>query len=356
MKLEPDYRNILDAANNKCPKRLPLYDHFVNDPIIEKILDEPVNQNMRDGTKSDTNEYFKRYCRFYNEMTYDTVSYESCVIDFLLKAGALLGEVDGPIQTRTDFEKYPWNEVVKLYWQKSHPRFKALRNNMPNGMKAIGGVGNGVFEIVQDLVGFEKLCYMQMDDPQLFADMFVRVGDLLVEIWAQFLKHYSDLYTVCRFGDDLGFKTGTLLMPDTVIEHIIPQYKRIVSLVQAAGKPFLLHSCGCIFSVMDELINTVGINAKHSNEDAIAPYDKWIEQYGDKIGLFGGIDTDKLCFLSADEVYEFVLEQGSRFREKAKGFALGSGNSIPAYVPVDGYLAMVRAVQKIRERQGNGRA
>ena len=32
---------------------------------------------------------------------------------------------------------------------------------MPEGMKAIGGVGYGIFECVQDLVGYEDLCYMR---------------------------------------------------------------------------------------------------------------------------------------------------------------------------------------------------
>jgi len=46
-----------------------------------------------------------------------------------------------------------------------------------------------------------------------------------------------------------------------------------------------------------------------------------------------------------------VLEQGSRFRQQAQGYALGSGNSIPDYVPAEGYLAMVRAAQEIRRRE-----
>lgn len=84
-------------------------------------------------------------------------------------------------------------------------------------------------------------------------------------------------------------------------------------------------------------------------EDVIAPYDRWIEEYGDRIGLFGGIDIDRLCRMKPDEIYDFVLKEGMRFRSNAKGYALGSGNSIPDYVPVDGYLAMVRAAQTIRQ-------
>jgi uroporphyrinogen decarboxylase len=100
---------------------------------------------------------------------------------------------------------------------------------------------------------------------------------------------------------------------------------------------------------MDDMI-AAGINAKHSNEDQIAPFDKWIELYGDKIGLFGGIDVSLLCQASPDEIYAAVLENGSRFRQNALGYAIGSGNSIPEYIPVEGYLAMIGAVRQIRKQ------
>ena len=44
-----------------------------------------------------------------------------------------------------------------------------------------------------------------------------------------------------------------------------------------------------------------------------------------------------------------VLERGQKYRRLARGYALGSGNSIPDYTPVEGYLAMIRAAQAIRE-------
>ena len=50
-----------------------------------------------------------------------------------------------------------------------------------------------------------------------------------------------------------------------------------------------------------------------------------------------------------EEVFAEVVDQGTRYRAKANGFALGSGNSIPDYVPVDGYLAMIEAAKHIRD-------
>ena len=261
--------------------------------------------------------------------------------------GALGGHVDPVIKTRNDFEKYPFKEILPRYKARFDQMFQALRKHMPQNMKAIGGVGNGVFEIVQDLTGYQNLCLMSYDDPELYAELFVKTGEVMYEIWKYLLDEYSDVYCVCRFGDDLGYRTSTLLPPDDVRQHIIPQYKKIISLIKSYGKPFLLHSCGCIFEVMEDLISA-GINAKHSNEDAIAPFSQWVDRYGDRIGNFGGIDTDILVRASDEEIERKVREVYDLAVHKNGGLAIGSGNSIPAYVDPDRYLKMIQTVQRLR--------
>jgi uroporphyrinogen decarboxylase len=98
---------------------------------------------------------------------------------------------------------------------------------------------------------------------------------------------------------------------------------------------------------MDGLID-IGIDAKHSNEDEIAPFHKWIDLYGDQIGLFGGIDVNILTLNGYDEVYRIVLEKGREYRAKTKGYGLGSGNSIPDYIPVDSFRGMIDAAKVIQ--------
>ena len=347
MSFQNDYHHILDVLANRRPERLPIYEHLISPTIMEKVLNVQFAE-LWNGSLADQIEYFSQYCRFFQEMTYDTVSYEVCIGEILPDHGAIMGGRPGPIQTREDFNKYPWDELADLYWQVAEPRFQRLAQRMPPGMKALGGVGNGVFEISEDLVGFEYLAYMQADDPELHRDIYQKIGDLMVDIWTVFLERHSDTFAVCRFGDDLGFKTSTLTSPGTIQSHIIPQYKRVIDLIKSRGKPFLLHSCGNIFSVMEDII-AVGIDAKHSNEDVIAPFDEWIRLYGNHIGLLGGIDVDLLCIKPPDEVFRSVVEQGTRYRSSTRGFALGSGNSIPDYVPIDGYLAMIEAAKHIRE-------
>jgi len=349
---QPDYRNMLAVMENRRPARLPVYEHLINPPVIEAVLGVKFAELFAGGPR-ELDEYFRHYCRFWQAMTYDTISFEVCITEILPDGGALLGERPGPVQTRADFERYPWDELPERFWRVAAPRFDALLANMPPGMKALGGVGNGVFEISEDLVGYQYLAYMQADDPQLFADVYVRIGDVMTSIWARFLERYGADFAVCRMGDDLGFKTATLVSPRTLRAHVLPQYRRVIGQVRAAGKPFLLHSCGKIFAVMDEIID-MGINAKHSNEDIIAPFDEWIARYNQRIALLGGIDLDLLCVHPPEETYRMVLERGRRFRQTARGYALGSGNSIPEYVPVDNYLAMIRAAQTLRDEDAGG--
>ncbi len=111
---------------------------------------------------------------------------------------------------------------------------------------------------------YENLAVLQYTDPQLFADLYVRIGDLYVELWTEMTRRYGDIFVFFRMGDDLGFKTSTLLEPDTIRQHILPQYKRVIDVVHRSGKKFLLHSCGKIFDVMEDIIS-IGIDAKHSN-------------------------------------------------------------------------------------------
>lgn len=349
MKFEPDYNHFADVMRNMRPARLPLYEHNIDTPSMEKILGQSFRELIR-GDASDKSEYFRHFCGFFKEMTYDVVSFEVCIGNVLPGSGALSGGKAGPIQNPSDFESYPWDDVPRMFWELAGPRFDAMVANLPDGMKAVGGIGNGVFEISEELVGLEYLPFMQMDYPELYADLYNRIGELMSTIWTEFLKRYSNDFCACRFGDDLGFKSSLLTNPATIRENVFPQYKKIIDLVHAAELPFILHSCGCIFEVMDDAIE-LGIDAKHSNEDAIAPFDRWIKDYGTRIGLLGGFDMDFLCAKSEKEVYDAVVEQGRMFRSSAQGYALGSGNSIPSYVPPENYIAMIRAAQTIRDTE-----
>jgi len=344
--IAPDYQRLVSAAYNRKADIMPVYEHNVCDEVIGELTETPLPELMRAGK---LDEGFEIYNNFFRRTGYDAVTFEQCICCAMPPGGAIMGG-QGPIQDAATLQAFPWKEIPQKWYDMAAPRFEALGRHMPKGMRAVGGVGNGVFELAENLVGLEYLPFLQADDEDAYADLHKRIGDLMETIWLRFMKEFGEIYCVCRFGDDLGFRTSLLTMPDTVREQIIPQYKRIIDLVHSYDKPFLLHSCGCIFEVMDDLI-AAGINSKHSNEDAIAPFEHWIETYSPRIGLFGGIDMNFIVSATPEEIREKVRKSAPEFYNSANGFALGTGNSIPGYVPAQNYLAMLEAAEVIRKEQ-----
>ncbi len=342
----PDFNNVVKAAWNVMPDRMPLYEHLISEKVMEDIMNKKF-ADLYYGSRNEKREFFRNYNSFFSLMGYDTVTMERCIGSAMPGSGALGQHKPGVIKNRADFEKYPWDDVPNLFFRQYAEDYELLGETMPEGMKAIGGVGNGVFECVQDIVGYEQLSYISVDDPELYDDLFKTVGEVMYKIWSEFLKRYGQIFCVCRFGDDLGFKSNTLIPAADIRSRIIPQYARIIELVHAYDKPFLFHCCGKIFDVMEDLIRVAKIDAKHSNEDQIAPFSVWVDQYGDRIGNFGGVDTDHLCRKSESEIKEIVRDVIGYSRGRG-GFALGSGNSIPHYVPAAGYLAMVETAREAR--------
>ena len=343
---EPDYQNIVKAARNEEVSRIPLYEHIVSFGKIGEIIGKDLNALFQ-GDDADLDEFFHDYCLFFKDNGYDVVPFECCIGPVMPGSGALGdSRVDPVIKKMTDFQQYPWEEIPELYFQKNSRYFDALERQMPQGMKAVGGVGNGVFECVQELVGYQNLCYLSVDDEELYAGLFNQVGKISLVIWKRFMERYHDLYCVLRFGDDLGYKSTTLLSPNDTRTHIIPKYKPVIDLVHSYHKPFLLHSCGKIFDVMPDLL-AAGIDAKHSNEDQIAPFPEWVRRYGDKIGNFGGIDVDVVCNYGKEELREYIADIFRQCRGHG-GFAFGTGNSIPDYVPAEGYMNMIEIARELR--------
>ncbi|HUX12313.1 MAG TPA: uroporphyrinogen decarboxylase family protein [Spirochaetia bacterium] len=342
----PDYRNLVDALHRKRPRRLPLYEHNVYPNVLEAIIGRQFS-GLASGDAADKREYFRTYSAALSELGYDVVPFEGCIVELVQGGEALCGRAGALFGSLEQIEEYDWDGLVENYFRRFGPDFEALAESLPAGMMAVAGVGNGVFECIQDFVPMTDLAYLEADDPEAYELLWSKVADLLAAIWKQFIPRYGDSYCAFRMGDDLGFKSSLLIRPQTIRKHIIPAYRRIADLCHREGKPFLLHSCGRIFEVMDDIIAGARIDGKHSNEDTIAPFSEWLARYGDRVALFGGIDMDLLC----RESPAVITERVGDLLEEAKpypGFALGSGNQIAEYVPPAGFVAMVEAARRFR--------
>lgn len=243
-----------------------------------------------------------------------------------LNAGA--GLVDWP-----SFEAYPWPE-----WDEAEfDRMAELAPYIPEGMRLVLRSLGSVQEQMINLVGYENLCLLIYDEPDLVRAISDRVGRLAVDFFTLALRH--DFIGACLISDDWGFKTQTLMPPDFLHRYVIPWHKKVVETVHAAGRPMILHSCGQIEAVMEAVIEECHFDAKHSFEDAALPVDRFYRQWGPRIAVLGGMDVDFLCRKTPAEVRQRGLDLLDMASDRG-GYALGSGNSIPSYVPIENYFAL----------------
>ena len=141
-------------------------------------------------------------------------------------------------------------------------------------------------------------------------------------------------------SDDMGYKTGVLIAPDDLRAFVLAGHRQLAALSHAAGRPYLLHSCGNLAEIMDDLTEVVQIDGKHSFEDTIEDVRAVKAAYGQKIALLGGLDVDFLCRAEPAAIRQRVRETLD-VCQPGGGYCLGTGNTVANYIPVDHYLAML---------------
>ena len=244
-------------------------------------------------------------------------------------------EGKGIITCWEDFEKYSWPSLKELdLWP-----FEFVSKNLPEGMGIFASFSPGVLEILSnELFGFETLSYLLVDNPDLVKATTNKIGELIYGAY----KKIIGLDNLIGFfqGDDMGFKTNTFFSPDTLRKYILPWHKRFAELAHENGLLYVLHNCGYCNSIMEDLIEDVGIDGKHSFEDAIIPVAEFKKEYGNRISVLGGVDVDKLCRLEEKELRQCVREILDNCMPGG-GYVLGSGNSITNYIPIKNYLIML---------------
>jgi uroporphyrinogen decarboxylase len=244
-------------------------------------------------------------------------------------------EHTGPITNWKEFEAYPWPGAAKL----STRSLKWYERNLPDDMCVIGSGGFAHFaEYLNWLMGYETFCVALYEQRDLVAALSARLIDIYRAVLERILQF--DRVRIVWGSDDMGFRSGPLISPQDLREFVLPGHKLMAQMSHDTGRPYLLHSCGNLSTIMEDLVADVRIDAKHSFEDTIESVVDVKRQYGNRIALLGGIDVDFLCRSTEDQVRRRVRET-LRACMPGGGYCLGTGNSVANYIPLDNYLAML---------------
>ncbi len=344
----PDWEALRDCVLRKgTPRRVHHIELFLDGEVHEAIARR---YRLLEGLDSDDPAFpWQRMIRVQRFLGYDYVrqgvddlpmplnrAVTEDTAEFRREGGrSYVDEKKGPITTWEEFERYPWPDpstvtTRALEWYNQH---------LPDDMAIIGSGGFAHFaEYLTWLMGYETLCFALYDQ----RDLVRAIADRLLELYVPMLKQILsyDRVEIVWGSDDMGFKTGPMIGPNDLREFVLPGHKKMAEMAHAAGKPYLLHSCGNLFSIYDDLIDDVKIDAKHSFEDTIEDVRELKATYGQRMALLGGIDLDFLCRSSEDAIRARVRDT-LEICLPGGGYCLGTGNSVANYIPLNAYLAMV---------------
>jgi uroporphyrinogen decarboxylase len=343
----PDIGRFLDLLAGRAGGRPRLVEYLIDDAVMKPILAGLLDRTWVDLGPDRVSQAARldNLIQFWFRLGYDAVRFEAALPFPFFRSSAAdassstgrrdwADEHSGAIRTWQDFESYRWPRLEEMDF---FP-FEYIGRNLPSGMGLIASHAGGVFEHLSWIMSYEGLCLALVDEPELVRAVAGRIGTLQEAFYRNLLE-IPGLAAVFP-GDDMGFRSGTLLAPRDLRALALPWHKRFADMAHRRGLPYFLHSCGNVSGIMADLIEEVGIDGKHSFEDAIIPVEDFQERYGSRLAVLGGVDVHVLAEGSEEDVrrrVRLLMETcGSRGR-----FAVGSGNSIPSYVPVRNYLAMI---------------
>lgn len=328
-----DFSQMSKVLARKRPDRPTLFEFFMNGPLYQRLT------GVTDPWRWDGVKWLTLTAKAFAAAGYDYVTLHASDFGFPTKERAhakSISQNEGFVITdRESFDRYEWKDPASTDYSRMEHSSACL---MPGQKLIVCGPG-GVLENAIGLCGYENLAMMVLDDPRLAGDVLDAVGSRLLRYY-EIAGRYDNIGAMIS-NDDWGFAQQTMLSPADMRRLVFPWHKKIVAAIHAANCPAILHSCGNLKDVMDDVIDDMRFDGKHSYEDKIIPVEEAYEKWGDRIAILGGIDLDFVCRASVEQIKERCRAMLCRADARG-GYALGTGNSVPEYVPQEKYLAMVK--------------
>lgn len=329
---QPDFSRLITTLRGGKADAIPLIELGVDPSIKKAILGHPIRTILDD-------------VEFMCLMGYDFVKAQPG-ISFLMDQPVTPGimnaadrawapEGRGRIQTWEDFERYPWPSKNEI----SYARLEMVRNGLPEGMGVIGQYGD-IFTVAWELMGFEMFAQAMYEQPELVDAILKKVGDLIISMFETMST--MDWVGALWYSDDIAFASGLLVSPGFLRSSFFPLLQRVGDCARRRGIPFIYHTDGLLWEVMDDIVGS-GVNALHPIEPKAMDIVEVKRRYGDRLSLCGGIDVDLLSRGSTGQIHDLVRSLIAQLGPGG-GWCAGSSNSVPEYVPIANYRTMVETV------------
>lgn len=181
-------------------------------------------------------------------------------------------------------------------------------------------------------------------NPKIVETIMDKVTDYKIEI----AKKTVQLgFKIAHSGDDFGTQTAGFFSDAMFKRIILPRLKKYWEVFLKADIPIMFHSCGNIVQYIPDLID-IGMKILEPCQPCMdLNYLK--REYGKDLIFYGGIDTQKLPYLTPEGTKEMVADT-IRILGKGGGYIIAAAQEIMNDVPIENIKAVVETIREEREK------
>ncbi|MGC8976207.1 MAG: uroporphyrinogen decarboxylase family protein [Candidatus Ratteibacteria bacterium] len=254
--------------------------------------------------------------------------------------------IEFPVKNKSDLERIIKERfdisLIKERWHKDiEEKIKIWKNNGRDYILFLDG--GCYYGILRNLAGVEYSSYLFYDAPELIDELFERINIICVEGLNKILPEIKVDYL--GFGEDIAFKTSTLISPEMFKNFLFPRYKKVCDIAKKYGVNITIYDSDGNLNPFMNLYFECGIDGFIPCEVAadMEPVELR-RRYGKKIKMIGGIDKREIAKGKNEikkEIYKKVkvIEEG--------GYIPKIDHSVSSDISLENYSYYIKVLKEI---------
>ena len=243
-----------------------------------------------------------------------------------------IGVVEGAVLPEPTLRNYAFPD----------PREQRFYQDIPASLARYGdrfrcfGIGFSLYERAWTLRGMENLMMDFLNHPEFVHELLNTIADYNI---AQIKKALEFDIDAVYFGDDWGQQQGLQMGPAMWHEFIFPVLKRMYGVVRGADKYVVIHSCGDVDELFDDLVG-IGLNCFNPFQPEVMDVHVLMNNYKGRLAFHGGLSTQRtLPYGTVEDVRNETMKLITA--GKSGGYILAPAHAVEGDVPLDNMLTFI---------------
>jgi len=253
----------------------------------------------------------------------------------------IIAQIDTPIKTREDWEKYSLPEVNIRDRLKV---FKDTINANEADLAVVAGLLGPFTMMTWYFMDFQDFSMALFMDPELVHEMVDAFVVWNLEVAK--LATESGKVDVFQISDDWGGTNGLLISPDHFGEFFMEPFRNLVQGLKNLGAPVIMHNDGQIWDVLDDLVDT-GISGFHPVEKAAGMDLKIVkEKYEGKLCPVGNVNNKTTMVTGTPEEVVAEVKDCLKIAAPGGGYIIATDHSLHDDIPSENVYALIETTHK----------